>query len=197
LNDRRNAAERAATIAMATETLRSSASSQEPDQKEGGVRALWKVFGGTLLSIAALAIITLCQHFNGRLNALQTDIEYQTNDLRKELGRLCETQTDLLKKDEFGTRLKTVWDELKDLRENAASLAVLKERVALTEQQLRLADEERKDLLREVRQLREQRAADDERRGLVRELQALRERLAVLEGRKQASTEKPATGTNE
>jgi hypothetical protein len=196
LNDRRNTAERAETIGLATETLRRSASSEEPEQKGGGISTFWKVFGGTLLSIAALAIITLCQHFNGRLNALQTDIEYQTNDLRKELGRLCETQTDLLKKDEFGTRLKTVWDELKDLRDSAASLAVLKERAALTEQQLRVADEERKELLREVRQLRERRAADDERRELVRELQALRERLAALEGRKQAKAEKP-TSTEE
>jgi hypothetical protein len=49
----------------------------------------------------------------------------------------------------------------------------------------------------EVRQLREQRAADQERRELHRELQGLRERLAVLEGRKQERTEKPTAGADE
>jgi hypothetical protein len=194
MNDRRNAASsiqpRPEPIALAEETLRNSATADVPAPKGEGFSTLWKVFGGTLLSIAALVAISLCQYFNGRLNALQADSSYQNTDLRKDLGRLCEAQTEFLKKDEFNTRLKSVWDGMKELQENAARLAVLKERATLTEQQLRAAEEERKALAIEVRQLREQRAADQERRELIRELQALRERLAALEGRKLEKTEK-------
>jgi hypothetical protein len=201
VNDRRNAANNIQpgpqTIALAEETLRNSATADLPATKGEGLSTLWKVFGGTLLSIAALVAITLCQYFNGRLNALQADSSYQNTDLRKDLAHLCEAQAECLKKDEFNNRLKSVWDGMKELHDNAASLAVLKERAALTEQQLRLAEEERRELLREVHQLREQRAADQERRELLRELQVLRERLAVLEGRKQERTDKAPAGAEE
>jgi DNA repair exonuclease SbcCD ATPase subunit len=198
MNDRRNTVENgqeaAPSAVLVEETLRNSGSAGAPAKREDGPSAFWKVFGGTLLSIAALVAITLCQHFNARLNELQAESNYQNTDLRKELSRLGEAQAGLLKKDEFNNRLKSVWDSLKDLREESAALAALKERAGATEQQLRAAEAERKELQRDVQQLREQRAADQERRELIRELQALRERLAVVEGRKQESTEKPAAG---
>jgi hypothetical protein len=197
LNEKRNAAERPDTIPLAQETLRSSACADDSAIKHEGISAFWKVFGGTLLSIAALAIITLCQHFNGRLNALQSDFNYQDNDLRKDLGRLGEAQGELLKKEEFNTRLKSIWDGMKELRDSTAIATALKERTALTDQQLKIAEEERKELMREVQLLREQRAADQERRELLREVQSLRERLAAMEGRKHEKSEKPATGADE
>jgi hypothetical protein len=198
MSDRRNAAElsqpRPETIALAEETLRNCASADVSPSREEGPRVFWKVFGGTLLSIAALAVITLCQHFNGRLSALQADSSYQNTDLRKDLGRLAESQAELLKKEEFNTRLKSIWDGMKELRDTAASLAALKERAALTEQQVRLAEEEHKELVRQVHQLRQQRAADQARRELLREVQGLRERLATMEGRQLDKPEKPAAG---
>jgi hypothetical protein len=197
LNERRNAADKPDTIPLSQETLRNSAYTNEVAAKAEGIGTFWKVFGGTLLSIAALAIITLCQHFNGRLNALQADSNYQDNDLRKDLGRLCEAQGELLKKGEFDTRLKSIWDGMKELRDSTAIVTALKERAALTEQQLKIAEEERKELMREVHLLREQRAADQERRELLREVQSLRERLAAMEVRKQERAVKPADGTDE
>ena len=197
MNDRRNAIEsgqQSAETILAAETLRNSASGGVPAKREEGLSAYWKVFGGTLLSVGALAIITLCQHFNGRLNALQADASYQNTDFRKDLIHLGEAQAELLKKEEFNSRLKSVWDSITHLQDAAALLAAMKERAALTEQQLRVAGEERKEVMREVQQLREKQAADQERRELLAELQALRERLAALEGRKH---ERPAAGIDE
>jgi DNA repair exonuclease SbcCD ATPase subunit len=198
VNERRNATEngqaRSETAAVAEEVLRNSVPAPLAAKQEEGPSAFWKIFGGTLLSIAALVAITLCQHFNARLNALQADASYQNTDLRKDLSRLSEAQAELLKKDEFNNRLKSVWDNLKDVRDIAALLAGLKERAGAAEQQLRVAEAERKELLREVQLLREQRVAEQERRELLRELQALRERLAVLEGRK---PERPGVAVDE
>jgi len=197
VNERRSAVEsgdQSMGTILAAESLRNSAPVGAPAKREDGPSALWKVFGGTLLSVGALAIITLCQHFNGRLNALQADINYQSTDLRKDLIHLGEAQAELLKKEEFNNRLKSVWDSLKELHDAAPLLSALKERAALTEQQLRVGAEERKELMRQVQQLREKRAADQERREMLAELQALRERLAALEGRKH---DKPAAGIDE
>jgi hypothetical protein len=201
VNDRRNAANNIepgpTTIALAGETLRNSASADVPATRGEGPSTFWKIFGGTLLSIATLVAITVCQYFNGRLNTLQADSSYQSTDLRKDLQRLAEAQAELLKKDEFNMRLKSVWDGMKELHDSAASVAALKERAALLEHQFRVAEDERKELLHEVARLREQHAADQERRELLRELQALRERLAAMEGRRQERTEKPSTGADE
>jgi hypothetical protein len=70
---------------------------------------------------------------------LQADSSYQNTDLRKDLEHLGEMQAECLKKDEFNNRLKSVWDGMKELHDNASSLAVLKDRAALTEQQLCVA----------------------------------------------------------
>src|SRR5205807_1479298 len=101
------------------------------------------------------------------------------------------------KKDGFTNRLKSFWDSLKDVRESAALLAALKERATWTEQQVQAAEAERKDLLREIQQFREQRAAELERRELLRELQALRERLAAVEGKKSDWPEKAPVAVDE
>ena len=107
-------------------------------------------------------------------------------DLRKDLGRLNEGQADLVKKDDLGSRMKSVWDSLKELRADNAGLSALKERSAMLEQQVRAGDQERKEIVREFQRLREVRAVEEERRELARELQRLRERLAVMEGRQAA-----------
>jgi hypothetical protein len=98
--------------------------------------------GGSLLSIAALIVITLCQHFNSSLGELRSDLGHLNEDLRKELGRLNETDADLLKKEEFSFRMKSVWDGMKELREGLASIAALKERAALADQRLKIDEDD-------------------------------------------------------
>ena len=103
--------------------------------------------------------------------------------LRKELSRVNETNADLLKKEEFSFRMKSVWDGMKELREGLSSIAGLKERAVLTDQRLKTNEEEQKELVREIQRLRELKAGQDGRIELVGELQRLRERLAAVEGR--------------
>ncbi len=137
----------------------------------------WRVFGGTILSILALAVITVCQYFNGVLGSLRGDMgrlneeirkemSHVDTDLRKELGRLNEAQGGVVKTEDFNSRLKSVWDSLKELQTLSATVSALKERDMLREQHLR---------------------EENERRELVRELQLLRERLANLEGKQAAA----------
>src|SRR5262245_9216463 len=82
-----------ATI-VAAEILRSTAMAAAPTtpaKAEERLPVFWRVFGATLLSIAALVIITLCQHFNGSLNELHTEIAHLSQDLRKDIARLNES----------------------------------------------------------------------------------------------------------
>jgi hypothetical protein len=164
------------------ETLRNS-TAPSAVRGEDRVPIFWKVFGGTLVSIAALVVITLCQHFNASLTELRGDLQHLCTDLRKDLGRLSESYGELVKKDEFGTRLKSVWDSIKELQDGKAALLALKEKAALMDQQFQAGEAERKELVRELQRLRQAQAVEEDRKALVRELQRLRERLAVVEGR--------------
>jgi hypothetical protein len=144
---------RSNTVAVA-ETLRQGAAAG-PGKGEERVSLFWRLFGGTLLSIGALVVITLYQQFSNSLAELRTDMIH-----------LNESRGDLMHKDEFNSRMNSVWSSIKDLQTAGATMTGMREREALLEQQLK--------------------SAEDERKEMTRELQRLRERLAVLEGRQGA-----------
>jgi hypothetical protein len=131
---------------LSTEALRQSeaanAASSKPEEK---ISVFWRVFGGTLLSIAALVLLTVYQGISSNIN-----------ELRNDLTHVRELQVDMVKKDEFNTRTTTMWSSVK---ENFNDVPALKTRATLLESQLKTADQERKDLAHEVQALRERMAA--------------------------------------
>src|SRR5262249_22667421 len=124
--------------------------------------------------------------------------------LRGEVNRINEIRGDLVKKDEFTTRATTIWNSIRELQANNATLSALKEKSMVRDQQWKDAEERRetmhKDLhaigaavtaLKERAVLRDQQIKErEERMELVRELKKLRERRATLEGRQ--TTVQPA-----
>jgi hypothetical protein len=160
-------------------------------QEGGGLPVFWRIFGGTLLGIAAMVAVTVYQGFSNSLNDVRNDLGHLNSDLRKDLGRLSETQGDLVKKEELTGRVKPVWDAIGELRADRNALTTLKERSSVLTELFKAGEEERRQLAKELQQLREHQAAAEERKELVRELQQLREKLAQLEGRQAA----PATPT--
>jgi hypothetical protein len=174
-----------------TETLRSSADgASRPVKAEDRVSLFWRICGGTVLSILALAAVTVYQQNNASFN-----------ELRNDFGRLSESQADVLKKDEFNGRLTTVWNSIKELQGTPPAVTALKERAALLEQQLKAEQEHREAALKELEALNsavtvlkeramlqeQQTKQEEERKEMVHELQQLRERLANLEGRQTAT----------
>jgi hypothetical protein len=175
-----------------SEVLRDSVPVRAADKPEKAgsderMPLFWRVFGGTILSIAALAAITVCQYFNsvlgglrgdmGRLNdEIRKEMTHLDSDLRKDLGRLNEAQGTVVKLQDFNSRLKSVWDSIKELQTLSAAVSALKERDMLREQHLR---------------------EENERKELVRELQLLRERLATLEGKQAAKGAQVNTAANQ
>jgi heme exporter protein D len=156
-------------ILMAAETLRSTAlagTPVTPAKGEERFSVFWRAFGATLLSIAALVVITLCQHFSSSLTELRSDLGHLNQELRKDMARLSESHGHLVQKEEFSTRIMSVWNSIKELQMLSSTVAALKEKALVRDEQLR---------------------HQEERRELVRDLQRLRERLATLEGRQEAA----------
>jgi hypothetical protein len=210
-------------LILAAETLRSGHTLKLPKREEKPEEKLslfWRLFGGTMLSICALVVITAYQQLAGGIH-----------DLRSDVGRLRDTSADFLKKDDYNTRATQLWNRINEWNGLNTSVSVLTNKMSGLEQQFAAAERDRKDMqgplalvaalkekltgLEEQRKVSEQdhkdlvamaanlatltkqlKEADTERREMCRELQNLRERLAKLEGQAEAKppADKPALG---
>jgi hypothetical protein len=112
-----------------------------PPPSEEKISVFWRVFGGTLLSIAALVCMTIYQQFSASLT-----------DLRAGINHLNEFYADVVKKDELKTHSNAIWTSLKELGNDVLPL---KTQTTVIQGQLQAIEQERKDLAREVQQLRE------------------------------------------
>jgi DNA repair exonuclease SbcCD ATPase subunit len=167
-----------AQAAVAAETLRSCAESSaevaEPRRADDRISVFWRVFGGTLLSIVALGCVTVYTQLTGSLS-----------DLRRDVNHLSEARADLVKKEEFNSRLSSVWGGLKELQTSSKELHAGSERTKLLEQQLerqmKTADEERREMLRKLEEQRK--AIEDERKDIARRMEE--QRKAVEDERRE------------
>jgi len=112
-----------------------------PPPSEEKISVFWRVFGGTLLSIAALVCMTIYQQFSASLT-----------DLRAGINHLTEFYAEVVKKDELNTRTNAIWASLKELGND---MPALKTQTTVLQGQLRAVEQERKELAREVQRLRE------------------------------------------
>jgi hypothetical protein len=190
---------------LAVETLRNAGSkgAEEKGAEEKGVPMIWRIFGGTLLSITALVAITLYSQLSNRIESLSDST-----------AKKFETVSDnLVKKQEFFDSRKGLWDYVQTLRKDTLAGDVeLQKRSVRLEEQLKAAEEKARDTAREVQQLRTDVAAfatlketalrlelqvrefREERARLAQDLQQVRERLASVEGRTSTATKKPTAG---
>jgi hypothetical protein len=181
LRDKNNAA------ALAVETLRSASSASSPPaaeppaKSEENVSWFWKIFGGTILSIVALVIMTA---YNQMTSSLA--------ELRRDLSQVQEARGDFIKKEELNSRVTTLWTAFKELQTTLNSLTALNERFKVLDvhldKQLRISDDDRRELARKLEEQR--RLINDEHKDVqrkledqVRQMQTLAERMASLEGR--------------
>ncbi len=134
-------------LILAAESLRTGDTPpkrKEAEKAEERISIFWRVFGGTILSITALSVISAYQSIGNNIHDLRTDI-----------GRLRETSGEYIKKDEFNNRATSLWSGIEKAQAVGPTVTVLNNRTAALENQLVAADHERKELCREVLQLRE------------------------------------------
>ena len=79
----------------------------------------YRVFGGTILSIVALAAVTVYNGLSGNISEVRAELNRVNSDLRGEVARSNEARADLMRKDEFNARVTTVWDGIKTMQAQA------------------------------------------------------------------------------
>lgn len=153
------AAEMTRTAAAPATTARSTATPCGPaPPPRDRFPLFWEIFGGTLISVVALIVITAFSQLGST-----------AADLRRDLNQL---QAELVRKDDLNVRLTAVWTSVKDLQGTTASRASLEEGTRALSREFSVCfktdDDQRKDLQRQLEDLN-------------RRVQALAERLASLE----------------
>lgn len=148
---------------VAAETLRSAAVAPvaqklAPPKEEEKMSLFWRVFGGTILSIVALVVITL-------YNNLTSTIA----ELRNDLNREREARTGLAKKDDVDSRSKSQYDRIRAVEGYKVDIEAIKERVGAS---MVAVDTVRKDLSSSMDGIKKDTAC----------LEVLKERVTALEG---------------
>jgi chromosome segregation ATPase len=188
---------------LAAETLRSGASKRAEGSDEKSIPMIWRVFGGTLLSIAALVAITLYQQLSNRIE--------NNNDA---LSRKVESISDnLVKQQDFSNAKKALFELIQTNRkETADGDKELRQRCVSLEVQLKNSEDKTKEMAGQIAHLNEAlasyaglkeiatrleqqfRESKEERMHLVQDIQQVRERLASVEGKAAASSKKSTEG---
>ena len=105
------------SLPIQMEVLRQSSESSKPQdsgKEETKIPLFWRVFGGTVLSISALIIMTAYQSLSGNIADLGRQFDHLDTDMRKEMARLAELNGELVRKDECESRFRGVWTQLNE-----------------------------------------------------------------------------------
>ncbi len=175
----------------------------KPRTDDEKIHIFWRVFGGAIVSVVALSGLTL-------YNNLQSSVI----ELRSEMAKINELRGDLVRKDEFNSRISSNYERISTVQTQSvaftSSLATLKadidgnkERLTLLQTDLKLA---RDDANKTKLDIEKNQAADQERKlrrdeqyrdveRLIKEFQtALQDcqvKLARLEGQQSKPKDPP------
>lgn len=141
-DDQLDILDRATTVSFASQAMRVPVSVVEPAKHEEKISVFWRVFGGTILSIAALVAIQAYQ-------AQASNI----HELRSDQNRLREMASDFVKKDEFATRTTSMWNRLQELQNLSATVTVAGNRLTAIEAKAEHLEKDRKDIQTSIVQL--------------------------------------------
>jgi predicted nucleic acid-binding Zn-ribbon protein len=160
------------------------------EEKKESSGLTWKVVSGLAAGLVLSAVGAAYHNVQSQLRAIKGSIASASKEMRGEVSRLSKSQNGMTKKDELNTRLRNVWDRLKELQAGRTDLTSLRERCALLGELYKAGEAERAALAEQVRKMKEKGRAAEEKAELTRQVNALRERIASLES-------KPAGGAEE
>jgi hypothetical protein len=173
------------SLPLQVEMLRQSSESGKPqasEKEESKIPLFWRVFGGTVLSITALIVMTAYQSLSGNIADLGRQIDHLETDMRKEMSRLGDLQGDFVRKDECESRFKGVWTSLNNIKEDRKGILEVRQRCESLLDQQRDTVKQRGKIQSDIQDVREHHAAAQGRADLRDELARLRERLAGVAG---------------
>jgi DNA repair exonuclease SbcCD ATPase subunit len=119
-------------------------------KEEEKLSLFWRVFGGTIISITALVAVTLYNNMAATVTDLRSELirsnearMLAVSELRADLSRVNEGKSELVRKDEFNSRITKNWDGIQAVQsantaQNASITSLKTEHEALKERLVKL-----------------------------------------------------------
>jgi hypothetical protein len=110
-------------LAAMRNLLESNAPDKTTPKEDERISLFWRLFGGTIFSIVALITVTLFNNMSSSISELRGEVLRSNearmnavNELRNELAKTNDTKSDMVRKDEFNTRMTSNWDRITALQ---------------------------------------------------------------------------------
>ena len=167
---------------VVAETLRSAgATPPAAPKEEEKLSVFWRVFGGTILSIAALVGVTLYNNINASIGELRAEATRAREALagavkREDLDREREARAGLARKEDVDARVKSLYERLRTFEGLKGDIEAVKERATTA---AAAVDVLKKDVGGSVDALKKETTG----------IELLRERLTILTGETKLASE--------
>ena len=184
------------TTPVVAETLRAVAAAHQKDtapaKDEEKMSIFWRVFGGTILSIVALAAVTLYNNLQTGITELRAELTREREAAaglakKDDLDKEREARTLFAKKEDIDTRMTKLYERLRTAEGLKSDIEGLRERVAGNAAAVEAARKDTAAAVEAVKKdtaglelLKERVAAVEAVKREVAGLDAVRERLAAL-----------------
>ncbi|HEY1186272.1 MAG TPA: hypothetical protein VGE74_01385, partial [Gemmata sp.] len=147
----------------------SSAEKAAPKKEEEHISVFWRVFGGTILSIVALVTITIYNNMSSSIV-----------ELRAEVSREREARAELVKKDEFNSRVTSQYERMRAIDTVKAELEGVKEKVSASTAAVETVKRDTGAALDAMK--KDAAASADAMKKDAAALEVLKERVVLIEG---------------
>src|SRR5262249_19079439 len=87
-----------------------------PETKSPGMGLIWRVLGGATVAAVVFLGVAICQQVQAQLSELRSDLGALNKETRRELASLGERHGGLTKRADHDSRVRLIWDSLKELR---------------------------------------------------------------------------------
>lgn len=95
---------------------------EKPKSDDEKMSLFWRVFGGTIVSVVAIITINVFNNVSSGISELRSELnrsnEARANailEVRAEIAKSIEARSDLVRKEEFSTRLSSSWERVQAL----------------------------------------------------------------------------------
>ena len=130
--------------AVAVRVIESPHAKPMMDKPEDRMSLFWRVFGGTILSVAALIGVTLYNNLNSTISEIRADSTRTINELRARIDAQNDSRGDLMRRADLEKALTALSARLDAMDKLSSTIAAIKEQMtALSDKSLTAAKDQK------------------------------------------------------
>lgn len=137
--------------AVAVRAVESAHSARPTDKTEERMSLFWRVFGGTILSVVALIVLTLYNNLNQNISEVRADSTRTINELRSRVDQQNDARGDLMRRTDLEKGLSALAARLDALASLSATVTAVGEKMATLSDRATAAGKDQREVQEALR----------------------------------------------